>query len=186
MGLNPYRYACSHQSYLPSIPAGMCMVHPPAQPFLTNWSMYDPSAKCWKWLFEPAVPTSRSSESSPTPVSPTTHHTAPTSEQLIAQFFNSITLTIKEKVPSIGQNGIKHHWMAEWSCNPMPGSSGYIWKPDLNLVNNSTLMVDEISWWSPKVLTEYTKESFQPTKCLRKMMDSKAYITFLEQPWRQS
>ena len=61
----------------------------------------------------------------------------------------------------------------------------YIWKPDLNLINNSTLTVDEISWWSPKVLAEYTKESFQPTKCLRKTMDSKAYITFLEQPWRQ-
>ena len=47
------------------------------------------------------------------------------------------------------------------------------------------LTVDEISWWSPKILAEYMKESFQPTKCLGKTMDSKAYITFLEQPWRQ-
>ena len=114
------------QSYLPSIPAGMHVVLSPTQPFPTYWSIYDPSAKCWKWPFKPTVLTSHSSESSPTPVSPTTHHTTPTPKQLVAQFFNSITLTIKEKVPSIGQNGIKRHWMAEWSCSPMLGSSGYI------------------------------------------------------------
>ena len=118
-------HAVTSLTYHQSLQVCMCMVLSPAQLFLTYWLMYDPSAKCWKWLFKSAVPTSRSSESSPTPVSPTTHHTAPTSEQLIAKFFNSITLAIKEKVPSIGQNGIKHHWMAEWSCNPMPGSSGY-------------------------------------------------------------
>ena len=75
--------------------------------------------------------------------------------------------------------------MSHWSSKPIPGSSGgYQRKPDLVLVDEATTMFDEITWQSPKVIGEYTKESFQPAKCLGKTMDSKAYLVFLEQPWR--
>jgi hypothetical protein len=55
----------------------------------------------------------------------------------------------------------------------------------LVLADNSALVVNEITWWSPRVLAEYTKESFQPMKHLVKTMHTKVYHTFFKQPWRQ-
>ena len=75
--------------------------------------------------------------------------------------------------------------MSHWSSRPIPGSSGgYQQKPDLILVNEATTTFNEVTWQSPKVIGEYTKESFQPAKHLGKTMDLKAYLVFLEQPWR--
>ena len=74
--------------------------------------------------------------------------------------------------------------MSHWSSKPIPGSSGgYQQKLDLVLVDEATTTFNEITWQSPKVISEYTKESFQPAKRLGKMMDSKVYLVFLEQPW---
>ncbi|KIJ59338.1 hypothetical protein HYDPIDRAFT_33277 [Hydnomerulius pinastri MD-312] len=41
------------------------------------------------------------------------------------------------------------HWRAEWSKIRMPGSTGYNRMPDLVLVDNSAVPLDEITWLSP-------------------------------------
>ena len=46
-------------------------------------------------------------------------------------------------------------------------------------------MVDEVTWLSPKIVREFTKELFQPAGHLGKTMDTKAYLMFVEQPWRR-
>jgi hypothetical protein len=74
--------------------------------------------------------------------------------------------------------------MAEWSWNPLPGSQ-YSCKPDLVLVDQATTTVDEVTWLSPKVVGEYTRETDQPAGRLGKTMDTKAYIMFIAQPWRR-
>ncbi|KAI6019709.1 hypothetical protein F5J12DRAFT_780815 [Pisolithus orientalis] len=63
----------------------------------------------------------------------------------------------------------QHQWMADWSRTSLQGS---------------TVSLDEIMWLSPKVITEYSKESFKPASHLGKMMDTKAYLTLVDQPWR--
>ena len=66
----------------------------------------------------------------------------------------------------------------------MQGST-YTQKPDLVLIDNVTVTVDELTWLSPKIVREFMKESFQPAGHLGKTMDMKAYLMFVEQPWRR-
>jgi hypothetical protein len=178
-----------------SVPAGVRSIVSPTQHSEANWKMYDSNARRWRWSFDiPAAIANQSSSATTTTTtmaspplgsSHSTPHSPLTSEQLVIHFFNSVALVVRKKAPSLVQDDIKRHWMANWSSKSIPGSSGYNRKPDLVLIDNSALMVDEISWWSPKVLAKYTKESFQPAKYLGKTMDTKAYLTFLEQPWRR-
>jgi hypothetical protein len=67
----------------------------------------------------------------------------------------------------------------------LPGSTEYIRKPNLALIDKGTISHDEITWLSPKVITEYMKETFQPASQLGKTMDTKAYLILVDQPWRQ-
>ena len=69
----------------------------------------------------------------------------------------------------------------------MPGSIGYTRKPDLAPIDKGTISHDEITcqWLSPKVIAEYTKETFQPASRLGKTMDTKAYLVLVDQPWRR-
>ena len=53
------------------------------------------------------------------------------------------------------------------------------------LVDNAAIMVDEVTWLSPKVVGEFMKELFQPTGHLGKAMDMKAYLMFVQHPWRR-
>ncbi|KAG9311005.1 hypothetical protein JVU11DRAFT_8896 [Chiua virens] len=76
------------------------------------------------------------------------------------------------------------HWLANWSQVPLPGSTGFVHKPDLILVNNSDTAHDKVMWFSTKVIAEYMKETYQPALCIRKTMDTKAYLVLVDQPWR--
>jgi Fungal protein kinase len=110
--------------------------------------------------------------------------TSPTSERRLSAFFNAVTRAVKMLAPDIGTG--RRRWMSNWSNKPIPGSSGaYQRKPDFVLLDESVKTVDEVTWQSPKVIGEYTKEIYQPAKRLGRSMDSKVYLTFLEQPWRR-
>jgi len=67
----------------------------------------------------------------------------------------------------------------------MAGSTGYNRKPDLVLVSNTITSCNEITWLSPKVIGEYSKESFQPASHIRRTMDTKVYLVMVDQPWRR-
>ncbi|KAI5988228.1 hypothetical protein F5J12DRAFT_786919 [Pisolithus orientalis] len=75
-------------------------------------------------------------------------------------------------------------WMEDWSRTSLQGSTGYSQKPNLILVDNTPVSLDKIMWLSPKVITKYSKESFKPASHLGKMMDTKAYLTLIDQPWK--
>ena len=67
----------------------------------------------------------------------------------------------------------------------MTGSTGYKRKPDLVLVSSAITLRDEVTWLSPKVVGEYSREPFQPASRIGKTMDTKAYLVMVEQPWRR-
>ena len=73
--------------------------------------------------------------------------------------------------------------MADWSSQCLTGSTGYNQKPDLVLVSNSIALHDKVTWLSPKVIRGYSKESFQLASLMGKMMDTKAYLVMVDQPW---
>ncbi|KIM61195.1 hypothetical protein SCLCIDRAFT_122456, partial [Scleroderma citrinum Foug A] len=71
----------------------------------------------------------------------------------------------------------------------MPGNinraGAYHCKPNVILVEKSDQLTDSISWMSLKVITEYTTQPFKPSMPLVKTLHTKAYLIFLDQPWRR-
>ena len=130
--------------------------------------LYDSQKKQWNWDF------SRNS----------TTGEGFSNESQIALFFNTISTAVANSkidhaTPSPRQ---RHVWMADWSSQCLTGLTGYNQKPDLVLVSNSIASRDEVTWLSPKVIGEYSKESFQLASCMRKTMDTKAYLVMVDQP----
>ena len=64
------------------------------------------------------------------------------------------------------------------------GTSAFHRKPDLILIDTSDVVVDSLSWMSPKVIAEYTIQAWKPSLPITKTLHTKAYLTFLDQPWR--
>ncbi|KAF8129612.1 hypothetical protein EV363DRAFT_1297249 [Boletus edulis] len=112
------------------------------------------------------------------------------SEQQVALFFNCITDAVTASQANLKASKFftkgshRRQWLANWSKMSLPGSTGYSHKPDLVLVDNDAMSHDEITWLSPKVITEYTKETFQLASRISKTMDTKAYLVLVDQPWR--
>ena len=79
-------------------------------------------------------------------------------------------------------------WLGMYSTCCMPGNincaGAYHHKPDVILVEKSDQLTDSISWMSPKVIAEYTTQPFKPSMPLVKTLHTKAYLIFLDQPWR--
>jgi hypothetical protein len=152
-----------------------------------KFQLYNPHEKRWNWPFVAdgsGGGTPESSADAPLGTTPTPSSEL-TTEHRVAQFYNAISAAAKESCTGSGPSeGIHRHWMAEWSWNPLPGSQ-YSCKPDLVLVDQATTTVDEVTWLSPKVVGEYTRETDQPAGRLGKTMDTKAYIMFIAQPWRR-
>ncbi|KAI6142015.1 hypothetical protein BKA82DRAFT_4361475 [Pisolithus tinctorius] len=147
-------------------------------------SLYDDDRKRWNWELRPPP----GSDSPPEQPGPLASELLVESEKLcfekqVALFLNAIGTAAKSTMPSLSSKP-QHQWMADWSRTSLRGSTGYSQKPDLILVDNTPVSLDEITWLSPKVIAEYSKESFKPASRLGKMMDTKAYLTLVDQPWR--
>ena len=113
-------------------------------------------------------------------------------EKEFTHFLNTVSTAIKQKsrtstTKSESSEIFTAHrcWMADWSDRIMPSAYRYDHKPDLVLLENEVLPRDEISWKSPKVLAELTRESFTPTARIARTLDTKAYLIMIEQPWRR-
>ena len=80
-------------------------------------------------------------------------------------------------------------WLGTYSTHCMPGNidhaGAYHCKPDVILIEKSDQLTDSISWMSPKVITEYMTQPFKPSMPLVKTLHTKAYLIFLNQPWRR-
>ncbi|KAI5999845.1 hypothetical protein F5J12DRAFT_784609 [Pisolithus orientalis] len=147
-------------------------------------SLYDNDRKCWNWELRPPPV----SDSHPEQPGPLASELPVESEKLcfekqVALFLNAIRTTTKSTMPSLSSKP-QHQWMVDWSRTSLQGSTGYSQKPDLILVNNTPVSLNKIMWLSPKVIAKYSKESFKPASHLGKMMDTKAYLTLVDQPWR--
>ena len=112
---------------------------------------------------------------------------AQSTEALITLFLNTVTSAVSASVASDNPTISPHKqcfWMADWSSQCLTGLTGYQRKPDLVLVNSTIVPWDKITWLSPKVIGEYSRESFQPASRLGKTMDTKAYLVMVDQPWQ--
>ncbi|KIO09339.1 hypothetical protein M404DRAFT_21903 [Pisolithus tinctorius Marx 270] len=148
-------------------------------------SLYDDDRKHWNWELRPPP----GSDSPPEQPGPLASELPVESEKLcfekqVALFLNAIGTAAKSTMPSLSSKP-QRQWMADWSRTSLRGSTGYSRKPDLILVDNTPVSLDEITWLSPKVIAKYSKESFKPASRLGKTMDTKAYLTLVDQPWRR-
>ena len=134
--------------------------------------LYDSQKKRWNWVFPSGNSTSGGGLSN---------------EAQITLFLNTIATAVANSTKtdcttlSPCQQRI---WMVDWSSQCMAGSTGYSQKPDLVLISNMITSHDEITWLSPKVIGEYSKELFQPASRIGRTMDMKAYLVMVDQPWR--
>ncbi|KAG9312841.1 hypothetical protein JVU11DRAFT_6270 [Chiua virens] len=147
--------------------------------------IYDKESKRWRWNFPSTDPPSdqlahATPASSDTPSDPQSPQVISTEWQ-VAIFFNCLTKAFTDKQP---QNGPRRQWLVNWSQTPLSGSTGFVHKPDLILVDNSDITHDKVMWLSIKVVGEYTKEIYQPASHIGKTMDTKAYLVLMDQPWR--
>ncbi|KAI6030964.1 hypothetical protein F5J12DRAFT_779972 [Pisolithus orientalis] len=147
-------------------------------------SLYNNDRKCWNWELCPPP----GSDSPPKQPGPLASELLVESEKLcfekqVALFLNAIRTAAKSMMLSLSRKP-QHQWMADWSRTSLRGSTGYSQKPSLILVDNTPVSLNEITWLSPKVIAKYSKESFKPASYLGKMMDTKAYPTLVDQPWR--
>ncbi|KAF8436279.1 hypothetical protein L210DRAFT_3648035 [Boletus edulis BED1] len=152
--------------------------------------LYDRENKRWRWnlpLIDSPSAIQTGSESSDIP----SNLQSLSSEQQVALFFNCITDAVTASRANLKagkfftKGSHRRQWLANWSKTSLPGSTGYSRKPDLVLVDNDAMSHDEITWLSPKVIAEYTKETFQPASRIGKTMDTKAYLVLVDQPWRR-
>ena len=152
--------------------------------------LYDKEKKRWHWNLPLTEPTTEEPDSTGTPgnsLNITGDWEPLSSEKQVALFLNLVTDAFAANQARADESFVKEphrQWLANWSKLPMPGSTGYSRKPDLVLIDNSPLSQDEITWLSPKVIAEYTKEKFQPASRVGKTIDTKAYLVLVDQPWR--
>ena len=133
--------------------------------------LYDSQKKRWNWDF---------------PSGNSTTENGLSNESQIALFFNIISTAVaNSRTDHAISSSRRRIWMADWSSRCLSGSTGYNRKPDLVLVSNSITSRDEITWLTPKVIGEYSGESFQPASRMGKTMDTKAYLVMVDQPWRR-
>ena len=108
------------------------------------------------------------------------------SKQQVALFFNYITdafTASQPKASKFSMMGLHHHqWLVNWSKTSLLGSTGYSCKPDLVLIDSNASSHHKITWLSPKDITKYTKETFQPASQIGKTMDTKAYLSWWTNP----
>jgi len=64
------------------------------------------------------------------------------------------------------------------------GTGAYCCKPDIILIEKADTPTDSILWMSPKVIAECTNQAWKPSMPLMKTLHTKAYLVFLNQPWR--
>ncbi|KIM55112.1 hypothetical protein SCLCIDRAFT_30622 [Scleroderma citrinum Foug A] len=134
--------------------------------------LYDSQTEGWNWAFDPGdaeeVGGSTVGQSDGTPL----HQ-----EKEFTHFLNTVSMAIKHKL---------HTSETKLESNRiMPSTYRYDCKPDLVLLENELVPCDEILWKSPKVLAELMRESFTPTACIARTLDTKAYLIMIEQPWRR-
>ncbi|KAF8440988.1 hypothetical protein L210DRAFT_989535 [Boletus edulis BED1] len=151
--------------------------------------LYDRENKHWRWNLHlidspSAIQTGLESSDIPSNIQ------SLSSKQQVALFFNCITDAVTASQANLKagkfftKGSHRRQWLANWSKTSLPGSTGYSRKPNLVLVDNDAMSHDEITWLSPKVIAEYTKETFQPASRIGKTMDTKAYLVLVDQPWR--
>ena len=151
--------------------------------------LYNKEKKCWHWNLLLTEPTTEEPNSASMPgnsLNITGDWEPLSSEKQVALFLNLVTDAFAANQAHTDESFMKepcHQWLANWSKLPMPGSIGYSHKPDLILIDNSLLSQDKITWLSPKVIAEYTKEKFQPASWVGKIIDTKAYLVLVDQPW---
>ena len=102
-------------------------------------------------------------------------------ESQIVLFFNTISTAVANtKIDHATPLPCQRHvWMVDWSSQCLTGLTGYNWKPDLVLVSNLVVLCDEVTWLSPKVVGEYSKESFQLASHMGKTMDTMTYLVMV-------
>ncbi|KAN0088659.1 hypothetical protein V8E55_005716 [Tylopilus felleus] len=91
----------------------------------------------------------------------------------------SNALNNQQSLSSKQQVALFFNWIATPS---MASSTGYSHKSDLVLIDNNAFSHDEITWLSPKVIAEYTKETFQPASQISKTIDTKVYLILSNLP----
>ena len=136
--------------------------------------LYNTSTRQWNWPLSTSA-VARSPEDN-----------VPSQEHHTASFFNAIGQALK---PKIETQVSRRCWLGTYSTRRMPGNvegaGAYHRKPDIILVEKSDQLNDSISWMSPKVIAEHTNQSFKPSLPLVKTIHTKAYLIFLDQPWRR-
>lgn len=151
--------------------------------------LYDRENRRWRWnlpLTDP-VPEQPASNATPGPAEPSDIDLESLSaERQVALFFNSISEAFTANRAQAGHD-VPHRrqWLSNWSKTSLPASTAYPHMPDLVLIDNSAVSHDEITWLSPKVIAEYTKETFQPASRIGNTMDTKARLVLVDQPWRR-
>ncbi|KAI6039432.1 hypothetical protein EDC04DRAFT_2895226 [Pisolithus marmoratus] len=65
------------------------------------------------------------------------------------------------------------------------GAGTYHHKLDMILIKKSDPPSNSISWTNPKVIAKYTSQVWKSATHLLKTLHMKAYLIFLDQPWRQ-
>ena len=109
--------------------------------------LYDSEKKQWNWAF---------------PLGNSTAENDLSNEAQITLFLNTVATAVANTVKTNHTTNISSHWqcvwMSDWSSQCMSGSTGYNWKPDLVLVSYTIASRDEVTWLSPKVVGEYSRE----------------------------
>ena len=136
--------------------------------------LYNTSTRQWNWPLSVSA-VARSPEDK-----------VPSQEHHTASFFNAIGQALK---PKIKTQVSRRCWLGTYSTRRMPGTvdgaGAYHRKPNIILVEKSDQLNDSISWMSPKVIAEHTSQPFKPSLPLVKTIHTKAYLIFLDQPWRR-
>jgi len=144
--------------------------------------LYDMSAEKWNWPILKATSPPRDSKGG-------------SQEHHLAAFFNAIALAMRPAVRAQASNLdlqkptiAERYWLGTYSTRRMPGNAdgagAYCRKPDIILIEKADTPTDSISWMSPKVIAECTNQAWKPSMPLMKTLHTKAYLVFLDQPWR--
>lgn len=162
-----------------------------AYPNNTQIPLYNSSERRWNWPLP--TPGNSSLEQAVRASSSTGKLEAGWQENHVALFFNTIAAALAPTLATAnGENEQAkpkyRHWLAH-SNRRLPGTpngaGAYDRHPDLILLESAEHATEAISWLTPTVLGEYTSEAWKPAMRLSKTLHTKAYLVFLDQPWRR-
>ncbi|KAI6010463.1 hypothetical protein EDC04DRAFT_2610201 [Pisolithus marmoratus] len=110
----------------------------------------------------------------------------------IAAFFNAVALATKLVIMTQAKTSVaEQYWLGLYSTCHMPGTiegaGTYHHKLDMILIEKSETSdcpSNSISWTNLKVIAEYTSQVWKSATHLLKTLHTKAYLIFLDQPWR--